>query len=312
MVAGIPFQLAATSITAMYVGTLRAGRVTAISFASVLLNLALLPILIPLWGSTGGAISKFLTVIATASAGWLLVTLDRDRPQMWLRRDADLSRELFSNGRLLAAQQAMAHLMVATLYTTVQYGVGTAASGALSMTHGGYFQVHVIPLLAISQTVTAVTSAAVGRGDFRQAFRLTCGGLLFAGSVAALGWMVVFALQDPILHFFMPVGASIEEREVIAHTARHFSVFLLLFTLADIPINLIGGLYRSCGLRYLAAATFVGLLTFSALLPTLFGMRPKLDSILAAFLVAQGVWAALLAGRLFARGGNQPARLLTP
>jgi Na+-driven multidrug efflux pump len=220
------------------------------------------------------------------------------------RPNRALLRAMLTEGTVLALQQALAGLMVLSLYVTAARA-GDVTSAALTLTHSGVYPLLFCFAWGISQAVGAAAAQAVGRGDPGELGRVTRLGLGLAALLAfALPWGTFAVYARPTLAWL--VGDSTAGGAVRDASERLMGL-LAVFYVFDFAINFLSALLRAVKeqaylLKATAAAAGLGLLL--AALP----LRPDDTCVMGTFIAAQAAWAVLLLLRVCARWPAAPGK----
>jgi Na+-driven multidrug efflux pump len=295
-VLSLPFQLVSAAVTAFYAGSLRIRRVALITACSTGANLILASLFVRgwEWGVPGAGFARLIAGVVGAGVGMTMFLCEATLPAGSLRKNPELFGLLVSRGGRLGLQQAAANVIVAGLYLGAQH-IDDTYAGALAATHSGWYPLLFVPFLAISQTVTAASSKALGRRDPAAAARVTWAGLTVSALIGLLAWACVFrniaAVQGVLLPGTYPTGA-------MTAATRRLMLWLILFSVADVPINLASALLRSIELDFLVGATLAIAGLFCVAAPTVLWLQPDNDLLMGCFVGVQAMWAGLLMGRL--------------
>jgi Na+-driven multidrug efflux pump len=301
--------LGACALTGYFAGTMRVGPrlLAAVVLVPVAVHLALAWALIGLlsWSLAGAGLARLGAALAGLAGALAVARIELGGLGGTVcRPNRPILRAMLTEGTVLALQQALAGLMVLSLYVRAARA-GDVTSAALTLTHSGVYPLLFCFAWGISQAVGAAAAQAVGRGDSRELGRVTRLGLGLAALLAfALPWGTFATYGRPTLAWL--VGDS-TAGGAVRDASERLMVLLAVFFVFDFAINFLSALLRAVKeqaylLKATAAAAGLGLLL--AALP----LRPDDVCLMGTFIAAQAAWAVLLLIWACARWPGAPGK----
>lgn len=237
---------------AMFQAILRGvGEVTlplVITFATVLLNFVLDPLLIFGWGPippmgvAGAAYATLGTQTVAAALGLTALFSGRyDIHLQWtdFRPDWSFVQRAFTLGFPATIEQSARGLSLATM-TALLASFGTTAVAAFGV-GSNVFMFVIIPAMGLSMATSALVGQHIGAGKIERATRIAhLSGAISFVALQIVG-IAIFLVAEPIVRFFVPADAA-----VIAAGGRFLRIFALAFGCLGLQLSLLG-VFRAAG-----------------------------------------------------------------